>query len=610
VRALLGRPAAQAFGRRCELGDLLLLGYVIVIARQYFWWGVHANPLAWILAVAVGSAVWSAYVATKTAAREARACLPFALFVVGPSVFAYLLRAPLPDLSFDVLNYRIMHGDRALRGFVYGPGDFFPTPAPYDPAPDMVTAIARAALGYRLGTIVNLFALLWTGSILERWLRGTIANGWLRSLSVLVILACEHLFFEINTYMVDVLALPLLLEAARLALSSVADEHRVAQTTRVAFLLGLAVAFKLTNLVVALPIVLITASRFLIEHQAARPAKDLGLASLFASAAFLLPVLPFSIYLQQQTGSPVYPILNGIFKSPYWPANSIWDPRWGPAGPWETLVWPIKTFFQPERLSELSLYSGRLSFGVIAIVVALIFSWRDAQLRRLCFVALAGIGLWSATTGYSRYALLLEVLTGLITVVFVSQLMQQRRMQPLAIAMLCVLATQSAVACQYVARTEWSRRPTFLDAADIWKRESRYLLRDRSLRSFISKRDRKQFDGVEVWLESSMKTTAFQIVLNKRAPVIGLRSFEIFSSREGRASFADAIERAAGKRMFTLCFTDDLRAALACVTSRGLQPGEQTPITVPFFSPHQGLPMTLIEVSGAEQAAAAARATP
>ena len=144
--------------------------------------------------------------------------------------------------------------------------------------------------------------------------------------------------------MIDLLSTPLLLQAARLSLGNVEPEKRILHVTRIAFLLGLSVALKLINVAPAFPIVLLCAWTFMVEN---RPAKGLVRAGLLSLAAFLAPVLPFSIYLYQEMGSPVFPILNGVFKSPYWPANSGWDVRWGPAGFWETLWWPSEILLTP-----------------------------------------------------------------------------------------------------------------------------------------------------------------------------------------------------------------------------------------------------------------------
>ncbi|MCA1659455.1 MAG: hypothetical protein LC642_02780 [Verrucomicrobiaceae bacterium] len=548
------------------------------------------------------------YVVTKDEPRP-RNSLAFWILVVLPLFFTYLLRLPFPDVSFDVLNVRLFHGARALQGFLYHPGDFFPTPAPYNTTPDMVMGITRLLFGYRLGTIVNLFALIWAGSVLGRILHLHISNAWVRSGAVLLIFAVEHVFFEINTYMVDLLALPLLLEAIRLALRAVEPEKRSGHMVRIAFLLGLSLACKLINVIAALPIVLLGVWILLTDPRAPLSGKGLLRTGFLSLAAFAAPMLPFSIYLYQEMGSPVFPFLNGIFRSPYWPASSVWDPRWGPVGFWEKLSWPVQTLFRPERLSELSVYSGRLSLGLIGAALALVLAWRNKELRRLSFLALAGLFLWSATTGYIRYALFLELLAGLILVMVVAHAARSTWQLGLAAVVLCLLGTQAAVACHYVGKMEWSRRPTIFQLPALWQRETQHLLRDYSLRRFSPKADRTRFAQVEIWIESSMKTASLEILLNDKAPVIGLRSHESFAVREARLRFVNALERAAGKRMFTICLADDLAESLEFIKLRGLTAGAQTPLMLPFYSSDIRLALILIEVTGAEHAAAAMRQT-
>jgi hypothetical protein len=589
---------------RLKGGDVLLLLYLVPIFRQYLSWAPFPNAVAWLVATIFGGVLLWLYVITRDEERT-RTSLAFWLLVVLPVALCYLLRVTFPDVSFDVLNYRIFHGIRGLHGFLYRPGDFFPTPAPYNTAPDMVMGITRFALGYRLGTLVNLFALGWSAQIIDRLLRSHVANSWLRAGAVLAIFAAEHLFFEIDTYMIDLLAIPLLLEATRLALRDIAPEKWTAEMTRIAFLLGLSVAFKLINVVAALPIVALCGWRFVREQRA----KNLGRLALFSLIAFVLPVLPFSLYLYQQMGSPVFPMLNGIFKSPYWPPNSGWDNRWGPSGFWEVMAWPIKMFFRPDRLSELLVYSGRLSLGFVAAWFAWMIAWRDSVLRRLAFLTVAGLFLWSAGTGYIRYALFLELLAGALLVMLAVNALKKRTLVPLAALVFGSLGAQSILACRYIAKTEWSGRATIFQYPAPWKREAHYLFRDRSLRSFSSKADRARFAHVDVWIESSMKTASLEILLNDKAPVIGLRSYESFAHPQSRLRFVQALEAAAGKRLATLCFFEDLADALATIEKRGLIPGVQTPIELPFYSPDYRLSLILIEVSGATEAADAMRKT-
>src|ERR1700755_1554235 len=201
---------------RVEFGDALVFVYALAFARQYFW-VVNNNALAWTLSTLLAVVACYFYVKTKPFESE-RAGRAFWLVVGLPLLFVYAFRAPFPDVSFDVLNYRLLHAERSLRGVLFARGDFFPTPAPYDPAPDTVTGLFRLALGYRLGTIVNLLALVWAARAADKILRPFVAGGRARAVCVLLAALAEHLLFEVNNYMVDLLALPLLLEATYLAL--------------------------------------------------------------------------------------------------------------------------------------------------------------------------------------------------------------------------------------------------------------------------------------------------------------------------------------------------------------------------------------------------------
>jgi predicted branched-subunit amino acid permease len=594
-------------------GDFLLIIYLAVLVRQYFWWLTGNNAPAWIASAVVAAIIGWVYVSTKEIPEHESTGLPFWLVAVLPLVFVYSMRSVFPDVSFDVLNYRLLHGERALRGFIYLPGEFFPTPAPYNPAPDMVTGIFRHLLGYRLGTVANLLAMIWVARITDKLLRPFLRNAWLRAGSVLLALMAEHLLFEINNYMADLLALPLLLEATYLALRQAEWQNKRRNLAVVALLLGMSVAFKLTNAAIALPIVLLCAYRVLPlrrshDQRTAMPLKELARTTLLCAVAFVLPLVPFSAYLYRETGSLVFPVFNGLFKSVYWPASSTWDPRWGAAGLWEKLEWPILISFRPERLSELAVYSGRISFGFTAALVGLIVVRREARLRELCYLTVASSLLWSATTGYIRYALYVEILAAIVVLALVARLAQTARAHEsnekagrARLMLACLLGAglifQACLAAYYVSETEWSGRPTIFTQPGPYMREARYLLRDRSLRSFLSPETRDKFDPVDVWIVSSMKTSSLEVMLQPNAPMIGVNTGEYFMTDAGRARFEQALARVSGKRMFTLAFAEDLDAAKAALRERGLVAKEAVLVEIPFYSPRALIKTFLIEVA-------------
>lgn len=585
---------------RVELSDALVFVYALAFARQYLWI-VNDDALAWALSVALASVASYFYVATKPFAAG-RAGREFWILVALPLFLVYAFRAPFPDVSFDVLNYRLWHGERSLHGTLYAPGDFFPTPAPYDPAPDVITGLFRHALGYRLGTIVNLFALLWAASAADKILRPAVASARLRAACVLLAALAEHLLFEVNNYMVDLLALPLFMGATRLALSADDAEDARAPYVHAALLLGACVGLKLTNAVLIAPPALVFAHRALFG--ARRPAPKFLVSTLaWCVVAFAAPLAPYSVYMWRLTGNPTFPIANSLFKSPFWPTGGGWDARWGPVGLFETLAWPVVALFEPVRHSELAVYSGRLSIGFLVAIVGLILCRRDARARTLSLLVLAGCLLWSAAgMGYSRYALYLEMLSGVLVVAVASSLLRvsQRAVmtwkKAAASLLVALLVVQAAAACVYAYRYEWSMRHTILHWRE-YRNEARQFFRDRTLAYYLTDEERARYAGVDAWIVSGWKSAGIEVLLNSRAPAVAVNYQEYLTTRESKRRFVQAINGAPGERIFSLCFPEDFASAKEFIRSRGLEVAGAEAVEVPLFSPAHRIGMMLIRVA-------------
>jgi hypothetical protein len=604
-----------------ELSDLLVFLYALVFVRQYFWFLDH-NAVAWTLSVALAAAAWYLYVATKPIAAEKLG--PSFWLVVGlPLLAAYFLRAALPDHAYDVLTYHLLHAERTLRGTLFGPGDYFPSPQPFNPVGDTMTGISRLFLGFRLGTAINLFVLLATAQIINKILRPIVDRPWLRAACVLLVILSEQLLFEISTYMVDLLALPLLLEALWLTLRANEIKNQRGNFARVALLLGAATAFKVTNLAMVLPLFAVCAYQLTFGARRLAP-KQLPLTALLGAGAFLAPQVPFTIYIFRLTGNPIFPIANVFFDSPYWPTHGGWDYRWGPQNLWETLVWPVIAWFKPERVSELGLYSGRLSLAFVVAIVGGVFAWRNTRARTLCFIFISSALLWSvACTGYSRYGLSQEILAGITVLAIVAALTEKiswpnvswpRISWPtiswrLAFASVLVLAlaVQASFACFYTLKKDWGSRTSAFNFPHEYARDMTLILRDHELRSFLTDDERTLFDGVEVWFETAPKSTGFEVLLNPHAPIIAVRQPEYFMTGDARRQFINAVKQSSGKKMFSLCLKEDLARARQAIGERGLEVGTITPVDLPFFSPRDRISMMLIEVRIPDEAEARQR---
>lgn len=587
--------------RKLEFGDLLITLYVVVFIRQYAW-AIGNNKVAWAITLVGSALLWLAYLHTKKDESE-RTPRRFWLIVALPLLVVFAMRFAFPDLSFDVLNHRLVQGERSLRGLQFLPGDFFPTIFPFNPASDMLTGISRYLLGYRLGTIVNLLALVWAGTILEKILRPFVESATLRCAGVLLALFIEHGLFEINNYMVDLLALPLTLEALRLALEYKESTNQKRDLLFSALLLGASLGLKLTNAAVALPVLAVFTVQMLSQKLDARTLKFVAVSA----GLFLLPLLPHAIYIFGETGSPVFPLYNNLIKSPFWNPITPYDGRWGPHGWTETILWPLLSFSNPGRLSELGVYSGRLVLGTVGAALCLVLPGAAARARMIALATLLGSLLWSLTSGYVRYAVFVEVLGGVL-VVYLARYIFERSgswLRPLRLAVaalpLCLLAAQCGLATRYVSQTEWSKRPTFFDDRKAFGKELRWVLRDRQLMPFLSETNRTLVGHVEAWIVSGVKSNGVQMLLRPDLPMISVNNLEYFDQPQSRERFARALEAQRGKRVFSLTLTDDLDASLEFLKRRELTVGEITTVMVPFFSANRQIHMTLIEIRLPEQ---------
>jgi hypothetical protein len=586
--------------KKLELGDLLLLLYGAVCVRQYLW-AVESQPLAWSLTAAITAVIWLAHLATKPTKAE-RVSVWFWAIVALPLFVLYAFRAAFPDYSWDALMYHHILGERSLDGFLFRPGDFMPTHFPINPAADMLTGLFRRLLGFRLGTIINYLALMWCGLIVYDLSADLIRRKAVLCLGVLAVLLTEQMCLQINSYMIDLLALPPLLEATRLVLRSDPRGLRGAEVVRFSAFLGLAVAFKFSAIIFC---ALLTAGFLLPKIPSGLRWKDARWIAP-AAVAFLAPLLPFGIYIHHETGNPVFPLLNQIFQSPYWPPTAVTDSRWGAESKLGAICWPITGLFKPERLHELGVYSGRIAFGCVVAVLSLVALRKDKILLGLSVLMLLATLLWSALQfGYVRYAMYPELVGGLLALRFCALGFQNSAASALlpkaAVAITILGVLQVAAAAWLTISISASGRGKFgvprgsSDDQPSHLAQWRHVFRDRNLATFLSPRDRDQLAAVDAWIISDRQSGGIQVLLKKDVPALSV----CYSHLDGEIPtkrFSQCVGPLTGKRIVTLAFPDKLAPALEALASRGLYPGEIRQFPLPFFTRDSELRMAWIEV--------------
>ncbi|MFS8085746.1 MAG: hypothetical protein ACMG6H_08965, partial [Acidobacteriota bacterium] len=587
----IGGPLTSSIGARLKpiirninFTDAVVLLYAMAFVRQYLWL-VSNNTPAWILTSLVSLVIWYFHLASKPAEAEAnRIPRAFWLIVALPVLALYSMRVAFPDGSFDQLNYHLLNSERALRGLPFSSRDFFPAPFQLNPAPDMITGITRYVLGYRLGTVINCLAIFWAGTVIYKLLGRYIGNSLLRCAGVLLIALNEQVLFVINTYMVDLLALPLLLEATYLIIRNEREEANSEEAKnkrrliRIAVFLGAATALKLTNLAFVIPLIGVYAYK----SRTAGTIKPAN-AGLFI-LALVAPLVPFSVFMYWQTDSPIFPFYNKTLQSPYWPLMNWVDIRWGPKTLWETLFWPVVLLFRPQRSTELALHSGRLCVAFIAAILGLAFRRAEKSTRILSLIVLCGIALWTVTSGYVRYAMYVELLGGVVLLRLTYQFWSSstrygRSAKLVLVSLVCaLLAGQSFLAVRYASRVEWGMRTTYFYDQTAFLNESEYLLRDRSFLNFLAPRERKLLSEVDVWVESNFITSGLETLSQKNAPIVLVCFPYYFETKASLDRFSKAMADAAGKRVYTLVFARDLNPSLDMLYFRGLEMGKFTPV--------------------------------
>jgi hypothetical protein len=573
---------------RLEAGDLLAFLYAVVLVREAFWW--TPEVLAW--GASVGVAALLGVLRLRTRRPRPPLPAPFWLGVAAPLGVFWALHLPYPDVGWDTLNYHLLHGERAARGLLAIPGDFYPYYFPFlNPAPDILTSVLRWALGYRLGTVGSLLALVWTGAILYQLLEKAIRSPVLRALATLWIVGSEGLLWEVGNYMVDLFGLPLLLEAAVLSLPGGEEraEDPRAELPLVGLLLGSAVAFKLTNLVFAAAIGVVLLFRIRSLAAARRKPRRLAVALGLGAAAFLLPNVPHTLYLWQTTGSPVFPHYNAFFRSPLFPPFNIRDDRFGPRSTLEAIAWPVTSVIYPERFSELARSSGRLALGFLGALVVLVVRPRDRRLLGLAAIVVIGSILWSFGTGNHRYGLFAELAGGLLLVLVAAQSLAamsgtgRRDRLPGALPA-ALLALQSLLVLWCLIPGDWGGHPTALHAPRTALHELGRLGSDRDLAKELPAEIRNALPTFAGWVDAAPRTNGLMSLLAPRLPMIGLRLEAVFDVPANMARFREALRRFQGRRLVSLAIARDLESARAELSRRGFAIRGAYPFDLPFFS--------------------------
>lgn len=166
--------------------------------------------------------------------------------------------------------------------------------------------------------------------------------------------------------------------------------------------------------------------------------------------------------------NPFFPYLNQIFRSPYFDPTPIWDARFIPNSFWKLMTFPFywaKT--NSYVVAEPTFRDWRAAIAYVAMVIgvaALAVRWLRTGQPKAVLAQAPGLGLvfafvivsyfsWALQFGYYRYAVPLEMLTGVVVMGSLILLLDDGRARMAAAVAVVIMAFVTTIPLS------WGRRP-------------------------------------------------------------------------------------------------------------------------------------------------------
>jgi len=340
------------------------------------------------------------------------------------------------DMAWDTLNYHLYAGFSAVHDrfaqdyFAAGPPSYF-NPYAYVPFFYLVSAgMSALTISSALAAVHSV--VLW----LTYELAVSVCPSDERRKRLIFGISAVALAFmnpvlmqEIGSSFADITTAALVL-AGWMLLARAVDTPNVAKVVGAGLLLGAATALKPTNAVHA-----IAAIAILFLLPVPRPARiRFGLYYVISlGLSFLIANAPWSYRLARMFGNPLFPLFNGVFRSPEFTTEPLRHFRFIPENLSEAL-WRPFAIIDPANMVHEELRAPDLRYAILAVLFTMYFLrwlWRrlnvakdpsiqtESVARVRTMVAL-GCGLaadwamWLSGSGNSRYFLPMACVTAVV----------------------------------------------------------------------------------------------------------------------------------------------------------------------------------------------------
>jgi hypothetical protein len=480
-------------------------------------------------------------------------------------IFIAFIKIPFPDNNYDLLNYHLFLQQPSFitdKASIFFPSGFLSYNYPLG---DRMFYLFRYLLGFRLGVLPNLFALILINlqitSLLKKYFSSLELNNLLISGFSILAICSEYIFLNLSVYLIDIIYIPLLLELLQIILFN--ENENSASIYYFAILAGLSISFKITNIVFFVPILLIYTVRFRQKINF----KNLFFAVIF----FILPISVYALYSYISTGNPIFPFMNHYFNSQYTVNVNFKDLRWGPKTIFEYLTWPYQMLKNPQKISELSVYTGKITIGILFLLISIpsLVKHKDLKNTRnisLLIVYLLSFLLWEITTGYVRYAIFLEIISGIyITVLSVNTISKNNSiLKFISYAFIFLLLFQSYNSLKVIIyeNKDWSWRPSALTQREAYFDNFKLMLNDRR------NTDEPIIHDIEVWVIIN-NNVGYATLLKSNIPIININ--EARFSERSKSMAMELLDHYKGKNLFSISRTDEFDQSYSYLINNGFR---------------------------------------
>lgn len=344
-------------------------------------------------------------------------------------VLLCVLSIGFADETWDTYSYHVYLQENPFTDKIYD--DFFPgrtlTSFVY-PLADRVFYLFRSIFGYRLGTLPSYLVLVPMFYGVKKLLRFFVPAMDQKFLSVTSIVPlCTFIILQqTGTYYIDNFSIVFLLEFTYVVMVNGENllENR-AQLFFLALLAGIATCIKFTNAIFLIGLII---------YLFLKNIKELHVLKwydyILAVVLFFVTMLPYGADAVRQTGSPVFPYYNSIFKSVYFAEDNWLDLRFGPNNFWQFLSWPVYIIFHPDKAYDLKhgltdfAFAASYVFSLIYFLKGLYARFRKSESMDngkwyLSCILLYDYLVWEKfIIGYTRYAGIIPVM-GMIFVIWI-----------------------------------------------------------------------------------------------------------------------------------------------------------------------------------------------